>query len=74
MQGQKNGTAKIYVDLKVGTQTMRLESRVNVTNITPPNPGGETTPTISETAVLKHFGLIKKDGYIVGFKLRRQCG
>lgn len=71
IQGVKNGTAKIYADLKVGTQIMRLESMVNVTNITPTNPGtgGETTPTISEADVLKHFGLTKKDGYIIGFKL-----
>ena len=33
IQGIKNGTAKIYADLKVGTQTMRMESRVNVRNI-----------------------------------------
>lgn len=34
IQGLKNGTAKIYTDLKVGTQTMRMESKVNVSNIT----------------------------------------
>lgn len=34
IQGLKNGTAKIYADLKVGTQTMRMESKVNVSNIT----------------------------------------
>lgn len=33
IQGLKNGTAKIYTDLKVGTQVMRMESRVNVSNI-----------------------------------------
>lgn len=33
VQGLKNGTAKIYVDLKVGTQVMKMESKVNVTNI-----------------------------------------
>lgn len=151
IQAQKNGTAKIYVDLKVGTQTMRMESRVNVTNIISPStsvditsillsktnvslneketvqlsatlgPGNHTmskvvkwqssntkvasidsngkvtansegTATItattvngksakcivkvnkkivpvSEAEVLKYFGLTKKDGYIVGFKL-----
>lgn len=149
IQGLKNGMAKIYVDLKVGTQVMRLESKVNVTNINVPgiditnviinkseislnekeniqlsvtlNPTNHTlskeikwtssnskiasvdnngkvtanlvgTATITATAingksancvvtvkkksltileeeVLNHFGLIKKDGYVIGFKL-----
>lgn len=56
----KNGTCKIYVDLTVGSQIMRMESKVNITNFTNP---------ITEIEVLKHFGLTKKDGYVVGFKL-----
>lgn len=32
----KNGTGKIYVDLTVGSQTMRMESKVNVTNFIDP--------------------------------------
>lgn len=34
IQALKNGTTKIYVDLKVGSQTMRMESKVNITNFT----------------------------------------
>ncbi len=59
IQGLKNGVARIYVDLKVGTQTMRMQSKVNVIN----------SSEVSETELLKHFGLYKKDGYVVGFKL-----
>lgn len=101
IQGVKNGNAKIYVDLKVGTKVMRMESNVKVANIqtqntgtgggtgnssgtntgtgskpgtstgtgTGSNTGNNTNIEISEAAVLKHFGLTKKDGYIVGFKL-----
>lgn len=151
IQALKNGTANIYADLKVGTQVMRLESKVNVSNITIPittininsitlnkssisltekevvqlnatlspsnhtmskiikwtssnstvasvdntgkvtaNLAGTATITatavngktakctvtvkkkvvpISESEVLKHFGLTKKDGYVVGFKV-----
>ncbi|MCI9177467.1 MAG: hypothetical protein HFJ28_02570 [Clostridia bacterium] len=58
IQGLKNGTAKIYVDLAVGMQTMRMETKVVVSNIT----------SISEGEVLKHFGLTKKGEYVVGFK------
>lgn len=59
IQGLKNGTAKIYVDLTVGAQTMRMETKVNVANIT----------NISEEEVFRKLGLIKKGEYVVGFKL-----
>lgn len=62
----KNGTAKIYVDLKIGSQTMRMESKVNATNIILPDTG---STNVSEIEVLRYFGLTKKDGYVVGFKL-----
>lgn len=64
IQGLKNGIAKIYVDLKIGIQVMRLETNINVTNVNIPN-----TSNISEEEVLNHLGLIKKDGYVIGFKL-----
>lgn len=59
IEALKNGTAQIYVDLTVGTQVMRMQTKVNITN----------TTSISETEVLKHFGLVKKNEYVVGFKL-----
>lgn len=37
IQALKNGTAKIYVDLKIGSQIMRMESKVNVTNLINPS-------------------------------------
>lgn len=63
LQGMKNGNALIYVDLKVGTQNMRMQTKVKVSNIT------NITNSVSETEALKHFGLTKKDGYVVGFKV-----
>ena len=148
IQALKNGTSKIYVDLTVGSQTMRMESQVNVTNFTDPStniaitgitvnrtnvslnenetvqltvaltPSNHTmskvikwqssntnvaavdsngkitaigvgtvaitattvngksakctvtvNKTVTENEVLKHLGLTKKDGYIVGFQL-----
>lgn len=44
---------------------------ISTPDVKPPDPGtgGTTTPTISEAEVLKRFGLTKKDGYIIGFKL-----
>lgn len=62
----KNGTARIYLDLKVGSQTMRLESNINATNIESPSTNVDS---ILEGDVLKKFGLTKRDGYVVGFKL-----
>ena len=58
IQELKNGTVKIYVDLAVGMQTMRMETKVVVSNII----------GISEGEVLKYFGLTKKGEYVVGFK------
>ena len=149
LQGIKNGTAQVNVELKVGEQNMKMKTQVNVSNLSENNieitsivlnknkielneqeieqlqatlnPNnhtmskqinwassnpkvasvdnngkvtakleGTTTITattvngksancvvivkkktiqISETEVLKHFGLTKKDSYVVGFKV-----
>lgn len=50
IQGVKNGMANIYVELKVGTQVMRMESKVNVSMPVPtPTPTTTPTPTIKPT-------------------------
>lgn len=51
IQGLKNGIAKIYVDLKVGTQTMRMESKVNVTNITTPPSVAITSIVLNKNSI-----------------------
>lgn len=57
----KEGTITIYADIKVGTQIMRLESKLKVEGI----DSSETK--ITEEEALESFGLSKKGEYIVGF-------
>lgn len=54
------GTAKVYIDIIIGTGKMRLETNVTV------NRG---TDLITESEVLQKLGLKKTNGYVIGFAL-----
>ncbi len=60
IQGIKNGTAKIFVDLKIGTQIMKMESSLKVTNI------NTTIPDINITSIVlnKNSAELKENEYI----------
>ena len=56
----KVGTTNITTEITIGSQAMKINSKLTVKNIDGP---------LTETEVLNILGLIKKNGYVVGFEL-----
>lgn len=61
LRGLKTGVSNVHADLVIGSNSMRLTSKITVTNV--------SSSTLNEADVLNYLGLTKKDGYVAGFSL-----
>lgn len=59
ISGLTPGTTKIFIDVKIGNNNMRLTSNLTVKSV----------DGITEKEVLNYLGLNKKENYIIGFAL-----